>query len=137
MLDKFHAILRQHGHSVTTSRTLLFEYLVAHEAVPIRQFVEDNRKIADQASMYRSIRLFRELGVIEERFAGNQKLIELSDIYDRHHHHLTCTNCGVVIPVAEDQLLEQRIAAIVAGAHFKQSSHQLEINGLCAACQQL
>ena len=135
MLDKFHATLRHHGRSVTTSRTLLFEYLQAHEAISLKQFVADNRILADQASLYRSLQLFRELGIIEERFAASEKLIELSDSYDTHHHHLTCMNCGKIIAIHEDPALEQWITRLAEQENFTAATHQLEIRGHCQKCQ--
>ena len=65
MIDKFHALLRDNGRSVTRARTLLFEYLQRSGPVSMRQFMDDNTTIADRASLYRTAGMFRELGVLE------------------------------------------------------------------------
>lgn len=137
MLDKFKSALKQSGRSITTSRILLFEYLQYNEAVPLKKFVAENLKIADQASLYRSLQLFRQLGVIEERFSAGTKIIELSDLYSSHHHHLTCQMCCMVIAIHEHEQLETWIAEVSRDLQFTATSHQLEIRGFCSKCSLL
>ena len=46
MTEKFHALLRERGRSVTRARTLLFEYLQQSGAVSMTQFMSDNVAVA-------------------------------------------------------------------------------------------
>lgn len=134
LLNKFHQLLRESGRSVTTSRSLLFTYLQQHGPVTPRQFMDDNIAVADRASLYRSLQLFKQLGVAEERLAGGRRLIELTDDYDSHHHHLTCTQCGrsqaLTLPA-----IEAGLQAAGRAQGFEVQSHVIELTGICADCK--
>jgi len=133
MTAKFHSLLRDTGRSVTRSRTLLFEYLQASGAVSPKQFMDDNAKIADRASLYRSLLLFRELGVVEERLTGGKKLIELTDSYDVHHHHFTCTHCGRTVAITMPKI-EAALVTLCEREGFEVQGHMIEVSGLCDQC---
>jgi Fur family transcriptional regulator, ferric uptake regulator len=133
MVDKFHELLRQKGRSVTKARTILFQYLQASGPVSIKQFSDDNIAVADRASLYRTLTLFRQLGVVEERMIGGKRLVELSDAYDSHHHHFTCLQCGVSEALTMPHI-EKALAVLCAAKGFTAESHTIEVNGLCAAC---
>jgi len=133
MVDKFHSLLRDRGRSVTTSRTLLFEYLQKSGAVTPRQFMEDNAAVADRASLYRSLLLFRQLGVVEERLTGGRRLIELTDRYDAHHHHFTCNTCGRTVAMTMPTI-EQALERMCQAHGFAVQGHVIEVSGLCDQC---
>ena len=133
MIEKFHALLRENGRSVTKARTLLFEYLRQSGPVSMHRFMEDNRAVADRASLYRTAGMFRELGVIEDRIIQGKRLIELTDLYDAHHHHLTCRNCGRSVEV-EGRAVEQWAEKVAAEAGFTDVDHTVELFGLCPEC---
>lgn len=135
MVEKFHALLREHGRSITTSRTRLFEYLQNSGPVSPRQFMEDNRAVADRASLYRSLLLFRDLGVVEDRIITGKRLIELTDTYDAHHHHLTCERCGASIALAMPEI-EKSLVALCRAQGFTVTGHIIEAQGVCTDCQQ-
>lgn len=134
MIDKFHSLLRERGRSVTRSRSLLFEYLQEHGPVTPRQFIEDNAAIADRASLYRTLELFRELGVTDERLTAGRRLIELSDTYDAHHHHFTCTVCGASVAITMPEV-EQMLDEACRRQGFAVSGHLIEVSGRCPNCQ--
>lgn len=134
MLDKFHELLRQRGRSVTRARTILFQYLQTSGPVSVKQFSDDNIAVADRASLYRTLVLFRQLGVIEERIIGSKRMVELTDNYDSHHHHFTCLQCGVSEALTMPHI-EKALAVLCAARGFKAQSHTIEISGLCAACK--
>lgn len=96
--------------------------------------MHDNTAIADRASLYRTLIMFRELGVVEDRIIRGRRLIELTDEYDSHHHHLTCSDCGastaITIPEIEQALIER-----CREYGFEPSSHVVEATGRCAICQ--
>ena len=134
MVDKFHTLLREKGRSVTKARTLLFEYLQQSGPVSMRQFMDDNTAVADRASLYRTAGMFRELGVIEDRIIQGKRLIELTDLYDAHHHHLTCINCKRTQAVTMEDI-EDLLAEMGRRHGFAVRSHIIEVEGLCADCQ--
>jgi Fur family transcriptional regulator, ferric uptake regulator len=134
IINKFHELLREKGRSVTTSRTLLFEYLQRSGPVLPRQFMEDNAAVADRASLYRTLLLFRQLGVIEDRIITGKRLVELTDTYDAHHHHLTCEKCGMSTALTMPDI-EGDLVALCREQGFSVSAHTIEVSGVCAACQ--
>ena len=134
MVEKFHAVLRDKGRSITKSRTLLFEYLQESGAVSPGQFMEDNIAVADRASLYRTLLLFRTLGVVEDRIVNGRRLVELTDRFNAHHHHLTCENCGKTIPLAMPSI-EKSLVELCRQQGFKVTGHVIEATGLCQACQ--
>ena len=133
MIDKFHELLREHGKSITQPRSKLFEYLLKSGPVPVPQFMRDNAGIADRASLYRALTMFQKLGIIEERIIRGKRVIELSDLYDAHHHHLTCNNCGKSIAITMPDI-ERDLIELCRTYGFEADSHVIEASGLCQDC---
>jgi Fur family ferric uptake transcriptional regulator len=134
MQEKFHDLLRDHGRSITRSRTRLFEYLQQSGPVSVSQFMRDNAAIADRASLYRTLIMFRELGVIEDRIIQGERLVELTDEYDSHHHHLTCRQCGRSVAITMPDI-ERELVELCNGRGFAVESHMIEVSGLCEECR--
>ena len=130
----FRKTLRQHGHFNTKPRYRLFVALQKHNTLTIHELIAllDRH---DQATVYRNIKLFEELGIISRLHLGWHSKLELSDVFQHHHHHLTCINCGRVIPLPENTILEDSINRLSRTQKFKPLDHQLEIRGLCVNCQ--
>ena len=52
-----------------------------------------------------------------------------------HHHHLICRKCGSTVEIDASKV--ENWADAVATEHgFAETSHTIEIFGICAACQQ-
>lgn len=134
MLDKFHDLLRERGKSITKPRTVLFQYLQKSGPVPVSQFIRDNVGVADRASLYRALIIFREVGVIEDRIIRGKRMIELTDVYDAHHHHLSCNGCNLSIAITLPDI-EQQLVELCRTYDFEVDTHVIEINGLCQTCQ--
>lgn len=134
MLDKFYELLRENGKSITKPRIALFEYLQKSGPVSVSQFMRDNIIIADRASLYRTLLTFRELGVVEDRMIRGKRMIELTDLYDAHHHHLTCNSCNKSIAITMPDI-EQALIELCRTHGFETDSHTIEASGLCESCQ--
>lgn len=89
----------------------------------------------DRASVYRTVAVFEQLGIIQRLQIGWKYKLELSDTFQHHHHHLTCRRCGVSIALEEDSHLEAMLQDAAARHGFLMEEHQLEIQGLCANCK--
>lgn len=133
-LIRFKEILGKSGNFATKQRVDLFKYLQAHPEVTIKKLIEDLAS-QDQATIYRSIKLFETLGVINRLQLGWNSKLELSSKFHDHHHHMTCTSCGKVIAWEEDPTIELRIQTVAMKLGFSPQDHQLEIRGLCRNCQ--
>jgi Fur family ferric uptake transcriptional regulator len=135
-LQQMKTTLKAHGYSFTKPRRQLFAALEAHESQTMHQLVAHCPDI-DRATVYRNVELFEELGIVQRLQIGWKYRLELTDNFVHHHHHLTCTRCGVVIALTEDAELEARLLNLATGLNFQASDHQLEIRGLCENCQKI
>ncbi len=127
--------LKSRGYSITHPRTIVFKALEDKEALTMAELVAICGQQLDRATVYRTVGLFEDLGIIRRVQIGWKYKLELTDSFSHHHHHLTCTNCGKVTPIIEDDALEDRINSLAKAYHFTPSDHQIEIRGLCYACQ--
>jgi Fe2+ or Zn2+ uptake regulation protein len=86
----------------------------------------------DRATVYRTINLFHELGLVVSAEIGPNTVYEVAD--EQPHHHLVCRDCGGV------DVLDHHHFAILA--HHLKAEHNfiaeidhLTISGVCADCQ--
>lgn len=133
-LQQMKSTLKSHGYSITKPRRQVFAALQANETQTMHQLVDRCPDI-DRATIYRNVELFEQLGIVQRLQIGWKYQLELTDNFVHHHHHLTCTRCGVVIALAEDPELEARLLTLAAETNFQASDHQVEIRGICLQCQ--
>lgn len=126
-------MLKKSGQSITRVRLAVFAALLGQEPLSMHDLVGKVGGV-DRASVYRSIDLFERLGVVQRLNTGWKYKLELSDAFNEHHHHLTCTTCGRTIAMNELEL-ERLITRLAATHSFAPSAHQIEIQGLCQQCQ--
>ena len=90
----------------------------------------------DMATVYRSMHLLREMGMVQRfDFGDGVARFELvRGTHGDHHHHIICTECARVLEVEQcfPKRLEEEIAA---SKGFKGISHKLEFFGVCPSCQ--
>lgn len=132
--ERFRGMLRASGHSLTTTRRIVFEAIKAHGPLTISDLVARCGDI-DRASVYRSVQLFEALGIARRLYSGWKYKIELTDLFGHHHHHATCGSCGRIIPMDEDEALETALKHLAAKHGFALHGHEIELNGLCAECR--
>lgn len=132
-LQQLQQVLKQRHHSITRPRKVVFGALLSGGAQTMPQLITACKGI-DRASVYRTVELFEQSGVVRRIRIGWKYKVELADTFS-HHHHMTCTSCGKTIHFAEDQHLESRMAEIAASHSFTIQDHQLEIQGFCADCR--
>jgi len=113
-------VLRSEGHPI--SARALFEALPPGKC--------------DLATVYRSLQLLEEMGMIKRYDLGDGvkrfELLEEGD--DGHHHHLVCTRCAGVVEI-EDCFMPGLEETIAAHSGFSNITHRLEFTGICPACQ--
>jgi len=90
---------------------------------------------ADLASVYRTVNLFCELGVLLKlEFHEKCYRYELSETFTPHHHHAICRKCGAIENIFDEcisRVIEERIGR---QAGFYIESHILEFYGICGKC---
>lgn len=125
------------GRSMTTQRGLLFklirdakEHLDADELF-LRAKAQEPR--ISLATVYRNLKLFKELGLIAESNLG-----EAHSHYEikgkAEHHHLVCLGCGRIIEF-DSPLITEAEAEVKKDHKFDVVSTQLKIEGYCPKCR--
>mgnify|MGYP003580954676 CR=1 FL=1 len=134
MLEKLREELKKAGYSETRPRLTVFSALQGPKPKTMRELVESVDGVIDRASVYRTVTLFEDLGIVSRIQHGWKYRLELSDDFLPHHHHLTCTNCRRVISFDEPSMLETMIDEISTKHGFVPRNHCMEISGLCPQC---
>lgn len=138
--DTLRARLRDHvvrnKLKSSTRRELILETLAAMgrhiTAEELLRAVRDRDARIGAATVYRTLRVFQESGiVIERRFEGGATRFEL---VGDHHDHLICTSCGTIVEF-EDEAIEREQSRVAVAHGFDLHSHRHELYGVCAACR--
>ena len=131
--------LRVAGHRVTPQRVLLLRLLEeANEHLDAESLYQ--RASAEDASIslatvYRTLAVFKKLGLVEQRYFARAHSKEYYEPTRRsEHHHFTCTNCGRVIEFSTPLIAE--VSRAVSERHGLRVTHACVcFEGLCDACQ--
>lgn len=129
-------ILEQHGRSVTRQRLRAFTALQeADEPITTVQLATRLSGL-DKVSVYRTVELFQEIGIVHRVWTGFKSKIELAEAFSTHHHHFSCTKCGATIAV-ESQPLEKSLHDLESKHGFELTQHSVELSGFCAKCHSI
>ncbi len=141
-LDKLRELLIKNNYKVTKQREVIFNTLLEDEEShlspeELHEIVNKKDKDIGIATVYRTLLLFEELGVVFKLdFDDNRYRYEIvSDGEKHHHHHLICSSCSKVIEVKDD-LLDNIEEDIEDNYKFKISDHDLKFYGICSECQE-
>jgi Fur family ferric uptake transcriptional regulator len=134
-LDILSDILKRSNYSVTKPRRLVFELLEDQEPLSMHELYVRAQGKLDRVSLYRTIRLFEEVGIVQRVYIGWKYKVELTDIFMHHHHHISCLSCHKLIAIHEDAEIEKLISSLAKKHGIVATSHQLEVQGYCPACQ--
>ena len=119
-------------------RTLMTALSEARQPLTIPQLNEAAARVP-QSSVYRNLAIFEEAGLVH-RMPGIDDFAryELAEHLMGHHHHLVCSNCGVIedviLPPALETELESELRRIARRRGFALSSHQIDLVGDCTNC---
>ena len=125
------------GRLSTSQRQLLLDtlreansHLDARELY--RRIMEKDPRIS-LATVYRNLRLFRELGLVDER-----RLDEAHCHYEikasTEHYHMVCTACGRVLEF-ESTLVNDIVAEVRRKSDFVVARAVLYLEGYCPECK--
>jgi Fur family ferric uptake transcriptional regulator len=127
-----------YGHSMTAQRRLLLELLRdADEHIDAKELyrrASARDESIGPATVYRSLNLFKELGLVDERRLGKVRCYyEMKQ--SPEHQHLVCQGCGKVIEF-QNPLIGQLIKAVRREHGFKITKAELYLEGYCPECEQ-
>lgn len=96
--------------------------------------MKNQGKKVSRATVYNTLELLFELGVVSRHKVGNIFVYERA--FGRaHHDHLICVNCGTIIEFTSEEI-ERLQDEICRRYRFKPIRHTHQIYGLCAKCQE-
>lgn len=132
--------LRTSEQRYTANRRVVVEALFGSDApLTIDGVIEAAGPLA-LSSTYRNLVVLEEAGVVHRIVTSDDHArFELTeDVTGAHHHHLVCTNCGLVLDITlPDELEEQLHASLDAAAKanaFHGAHHRIDLIGLCDDC---
>ena len=126
------------GHPLTAQRRLLLELLRdAEEHIDAKELyrrASARDESISPATVYRSLNLFKELGLVEERRLGKVRCYyELKQ--SNEHQHLVCRGCGKVIEF-ESPLVRKLVEQVRREHGFNVTKAELYLEGYCPECEQ-
>jgi Fur family ferric uptake transcriptional regulator len=137
MYDNLRTLLKRDGASLTKPRKVVFDLLLNQEPQSMQVIVKRAGGKVDRATIYRTVELFERLGIVHRLNIGWKYKIELSDVFQGHHHHFYCTNCNKTFPLPANAMLETMIDSATGKDGFSPRGHQLEVYGLCQNCSKV
>ena len=130
--------LRQKGHRLTPQRLLVLSIVAdgaaAHMGVDdVFQRAKDAYPYMDIATVYRTLHLYKDLGVVTEVAIGDRLHYELTDPSGRHHH-MVCRVCNGAFNLGPHYLEEFR-RTLISEFSFEPDLEHFTVSGVCAQCQ--
>lgn len=126
--------LKASGKSLTLPRRQVFALLQLHGPLSVAAIARSCSEAIDKATVYRTVELYEDLGIVNRIWHGFKSTVELSEIFTPHHHHAVCQQCGETIDIMSEQL-ERSISAIAKEHGFIPLQHTVELQGYCKNCQ--
>ena len=130
--------LRKRGYKITPQRRVIIGTIIDSREhltpAAIHERVRKEHPGIGLVTIYRTIEILAELGLICETHAGGSCRSYLMRRPSEHHHHLICSDCGKVVDFTDCDLakLERRLAKETM---FKINGHLLEFLGQCRRCR--
>ena len=122
-------LLKEHALKITKERVLLLSLLKdSHKPLSAEEIAERIESQVNLVTIYRTLERFVNLGILyKAHFGGGKAYYEFQN---KHHHHITCTECGVQekidMCIKSDQVSSKNFSVI--------NNHVLEFFGICKKC---
>jgi len=126
------------GHFLTAQRRLLLELIRDAEghldAKELYQRARARDESIGSATVYRSLNLFKELGIVDEIRLGKLRCYyEIKQ--SPGHQHLLCQGCGKVIEF-QNIYFNKLVKAVQREHGFKITKAELYLEGYCPNCKE-
>jgi len=130
--------IQMQGHFLTAQRRLLLELLRDSEgqldAKELYQRASARDESIGPATVYRSLNLFKQLGLVDEMRLGKLRCYyEIKQ--SPEHQHLLCQGCGKVIEF-QNPYFNKLIKAVQREHGFKITKAELCLEGYCPNCEE-
>jgi Fur family ferric uptake transcriptional regulator len=125
--------LEARGFRVTPSRRAVIAAALARTGHFTADDLVTHCREAGRATVFRTIRLLTELGVVCRVLLEDGSMRYL--VSQRgHHHHVVCTGCGAVQDL-DQCAIKDAIRELSDATGYEVEGHWLELYGRCAACR--
>jgi len=126
------------GHPLTTQRHLLLEVIREAEghidAKELYRRASSKDEFISPATVYRSLNLFKQLGLVDERRLGKVRCYYETK-QSLQHQHLVCQGCGKVIEF-ESPLIRRLVDKVQREHGFKVTKAEFYLEGTCQECEE-
>ena len=132
--------LRKDGQRYTENRRQLVRLLAtAGTPLTIPEILQRRRDLA-QSSVYRNLVVLEEAGLVQKIVTSDEwARYELAEDLTEHHHHLICSECGIVrdftVPSGLERSVDDALAKVARQTGFTLRHHRLDLVGVCATCR--
>lgn len=130
--------LRENGYRPTPQRLIVLSIVAegdGHMGVDqVFQQAKEAYRYMDIATVYRTLHLFRNLGVVTEVAIGDRLHYELTDTHGGHHH-MVCRICNSAFNLSPHYLEEFR-NTLTEKFDFEPDLEHFTISGVCARCRE-
>lgn len=138
LIDAAETLLHERGFKVTPQRTLLLQVLASQtaylDADEIFRLAHSQDASISLATVYRTLKLFAELDIIEHRYVEpdhRREVFRLSA--GPEQHYLTCIRCGSRTLIHAD-LLNRMVSELVRRKGVSVTSACACFTGYCPTC---
>lgn len=126
------------GHPLTNQRRLLLDILRNTEghvdAKNLYRLAIAKDTSISQATIYRSLKLFKELGLIDEMTIDRLRCVYQIK-QSEEHQHLICQGCGKIIEISTPYF-QELIKKIQSENSFIVTKVDLHLHGYCTKCEE-
>jgi Fur family transcriptional regulator, ferric uptake regulator len=134
----FKLFLKKKDLKYTPERKEIIEAIIKlqkhFDAEDIYQQLRKNKSDVSLATVYRTIPLLIDSGLIVETLHCRDKVLYEKSYNKKHHDHLVCINCGKIIEFYNEDV-ERLQDEICRKYQFVATEHRLGIKGYCKECQ--
>jgi len=137
--EKFREFLATKSQRLTHERRIIVdEVFSSHEHFDAEHLIErlasrQESKRVSRASIYRSLALLEEAGLLRKVTRSNGRDVYEHDYGYPEHDHMICEKCGSLIEFPAGAISD--ILERVTSEHsFRMTGHRLEVSGICTRC---
>ena len=133
-------LLKNNGQKITPARLSILNIFLKNKmplsAPDINKELKKDKKInnINEVTVYRNLSSLEKSGII--KIVNLRRDAVYFEMNNDHHHHIVCTNCGLVEDFKENKNIEKLLMQIAEkSTKFKNiKEHSLELFGICRVC---
>ncbi|MGI6073129.1 MAG: Fur family transcriptional regulator [Fermentimonas sp.] len=134
--EEFREYLTMHNHRNTPERYAILDHIYStkghFDMDSLYNSMEEDNKRVSRATLYNTIVLLLDCGLVVKHQFGNNKSIYEKAYGNENHSHLICTTCGEVREIKNNDLLTPEQLKKIR--KFTVNYYSMYIYGICSKC---